>query len=82
MYGLSRLKKRGPNYIFGVSCPRCGGITEPLTLGNVVGGTQASAVARCLDCKKEWLLVVYLRNSAAKVPPRIRRGTRLLPVES
>lgn len=78
MNGLSRLHTKASGYSFALSCPRCGTTCEPVTEGNVVGGTQASAIARCPACPKEFLVVVLLRPSAAKTPARKRRGTRLL----
>lgn len=81
MNGLSPLRRAPGGYAFGLSCPRCGSACDRVTEGVVVGGTQVSAVARCPQCPREWLIVVLLRTSAAKTPARKRRGTRLLPVE-
>lgn len=81
--GLSRLRSVSANgllgsYIFVARCPRCGELLEPVATSKVVALTQASAIARCPECPREWQITVLLRTSAPKIPAVKRRGTRLL----
>lgn len=80
MNGLSHLRaNKNGRFSFGLLCPRCGEPCESLTIGNVIGGTQTSAIARCPRCSKDFLVLVLLHSGAPKVPARIkRRGTRLV----
>lgn len=53
-------------YGFTVDCLCCGGQLEHLANG-VAARTEARAVARCVDCHKEWLLTVHLRAGASSL---------------
>jgi uncharacterized Zn finger protein (UPF0148 family) len=78
MYGLSRLRIRGRQFMLAVCCPRCGTPLEPVTTGTVIAGTETSAIAKCPNCPREWQITVLLRTSAPKIPAVKRRGTRLV----
>lgn len=49
-------------YTLPLSCPQCGSELEPITQGVPVGGTEVSAIARCVNahCHYEWQVVVRL----------------------
>jgi hypothetical protein len=50
-------------YQFMLECPCCGSLDLEHVTGSTTAGTEAKAVARCLGCRAEWLVCVFLRRS-------------------
>lgn len=47
-------------YRIELDCRECGGPVESVNEGQPVAGAQVSAVARCCDCGRQWLVRVQL----------------------
>ena len=49
-------------YQVDVCCYRCGSPVEHVNASKIMfGGTECSAVCRCVSCKREWFVQVLLR---------------------
>ncbi len=47
-------------YGFAVSCLKCGEPVEPVT-DSVGEGGETKTICKCVQCKKVWLLSVYMQ---------------------